>query len=206
MAKKSAKKKAPKVAPKDDGAALEKAAEDEAKGKKNPGEKYGEFVKGGRFDHSECENVEGLDLKYLNAKYIDSDGEEYDAKIPPLPLNKGNIGEVPPFENPEEEYGKVAKLPMNQQMKALQALQEKLSTPSKAFFINGESKRLVEYEGHLFMAIERKGNLIPQTSILVNFAKKGQRPNWQAIRGARPKEFVGTPPQGDRLSAHFVLA
>ena len=143
--KKAAKKAKAPALPKDDAPKAEK------EGAKKGGEPYPEFLEGGRFCIDHLKDAKGKPLSYIKAKYHDPNGLVYDARIPPLPLNKGNIIEVP-RENREEEYAKLALLPLEKQMEAFKDLQEEHSKPAMALLLNNKTTRLVEYGGHYFRA------------------------------------------------------
>lgn len=144
-------------------------------------------------------------LKYIPAIYVDSDRQEYDARICPLPTNKGVIGAIPSIDDPQKAFAAISLLPLEQQIKAVQELQAKLATPEKALLLNGKTLRLMEYKGHLLYTLDLGNKRVPCAELYVNFKKDGKSAdNWKTVSSVLPRENVSFADQ-DRTVPHFKL-
>ncbi len=145
------------------------------------------------------------DYRYGRAcSYIDNDGAEYDARILPMPVNKGEVVEIPAIMSPTAEMQKIEALPATQRAKAMLAFQRRLGETVPALEINGEVRQLARYEDLLCWTTPVGNTLVPCVNLMVNFARKTGGENWQPRNRVRPWDFV---PHGlpTGVVPHFVL-
>lgn len=116
----------------------------------------------------------GMELwdKSEEVVYVDSDGSEYQAKICPLPTNKGVVIDIPQVKNPMEEFAKIAGMPIEKQAAAFAELQSKIATAAKGFSCNGNITRLAETKGRLCKSIEVGDKTVAAPDLLVDFGEK----------------------------------
>lgn len=169
------------------------------------------FLEGGGyflFNLDQCKGFE-KELAYLPAVFVDALGSEYEARISPLPVNKGDMVDVPALENQDAEFAKLRTMDPVSQVRELKRLQSILSSPAKAFVLNGELTRLTQYQGRWCKTIlitdevTKQSNRYPVCDLIVNFSRNTQRPEWKPIASVRPREFVPSAPPGSRQVPHF---
>ncbi len=130
------------------------------------------------------------DFRYCEpCVFVDNDGEEYDARLLPLPTNKGELMQVPAMQDPFKEIQQIHRLPSARRAKALVEYNRKLMDTVPAMAIRGEEVRLVSYQGRLMYAADICGREVPCANLMVNFSRKGGE-DWKPKNSARPKEFV----------------
>lgn len=122
--------------------------------------------------------------------FVDNDGEEYPARILPLPTNKGELTRVPAIKDPLRDMVKIQKLPAARRVKALLEYNKRLEQTVPCLLLKGEEVRLCEYNGMLFPAVEVADREMPAANLMVNFSRKDLGENWCPKSGVRPKEFV----------------
>ena len=136
--------------------------------------------------------------------YVENDGEEYPARILPLPVNKGELSEVPAIKDPLKDMVKIQKLPAARRVKAMLEYNKRLQETVPCLLIKGEEVRLCRYKGLLFPAIEIADKEFPAANLMVNFSHKTGGENWCPKNGVRPKECV---PHGlpSGMVPHFYI-
>jgi len=181
-------------------------------------DQHPDFQQGGRYFvgiPGEKETDPVTPLPYVDAIYVDNDGQEYKAKISPVPTNKGALAEIPVIEDPQKEFAAIAVLPLEKQIQAVAELQTKLKSADKAIALNGKLVRLTEYKGVLMYTTERqvgegraaKTVRSPAANLLVNFEKNEKKPaNWVSVHSVRPVEHVSGAAKGEATIPHFKLA
>lgn len=145
------------------------------------------------------------DYRYGRAcTFVDNDGQEYDARILPMPVNKGEVVEIPAIMSPTAEMAKIEALPATQRAKAMLAFQRRLGETVPALELNGEVRQLARYQDLLCWTTPVGNTLVPCANLMVNFARKTGGENWQPRNRVRPREFV---PHGlpTGVVSHFVL-
>ncbi|MCZ7645288.1 MAG: hypothetical protein M5U26_08390 [Planctomycetota bacterium] len=150
------------------------------------------------------QGLHAYDYRYgVRCVFVAKDGEEYDARMLPLPVNKGTLLEIPLILDPAKAYAELGRMPAAQRVKAHKELTENLSKTAPALDIKGETKRLVEYRGMLLHGLQINGKWVPAAHLMVNFSRKGGQ-EWKSKHFVRPKEFV---PHGmaSGIVPHFYL-
>ena|SRR3990167_5184952 len=122
--------------------------------------------------------------------FVENDGEEYPARILPLPVNKGELSEAPAIKDPLKDMFKIQKLPAARRVKAMAEYNLRLQATVPVLLIKGEEVRLARYEGMLFPVVEVGEKEMPAANLMVNFSRKDGGENWCPKGGVRPKEFV----------------
>ncbi len=148
--------------------------------------------------------------QYRKCTYISADGEEYEARIIPLPTNKGTVIKVPSIlpSKYQDEVAKVGQLKIEKQMEAFAALHAEMQKSRPALKIYNEVKPLHEYKGILLHETEFRGAKVPCANLQVNLncKTKPKQPDWRDTAKVLPQEFVGTPGAGQKGKAYFKLA
>lgn len=195
MAKKD-KESAPE--PQETGAAVAEA---------KPAQKQ-DFLPGGRFAHKATDPK----VAYLDAVYVENDGQEYEAKICPLPWNKCHEEEQPPAGDMKAELAELASLVGNRRKERFDEINAKWSKMQRVLVNDqtGEVMRLAEYKGHTFAGLEDGQMLRPCVDMLINFSRDPERKEssdkWVFKACVLPIEHVRKPAKGGFPPCHFKLA
>lgn len=148
----------------------------------------------------------------VKAIFVDANGDEFPARILPVPINKGVIIQVPLVVNYVDEMQKIATLPREKQVQAVKELNEKAGKSTPALSINNRIIDLCEYgpdkmlcwAGH-----DAEGKNVPVCDLMVDYTVKtfdGAPEILKHRSRVLPAEYVGVAPKGQKGRAHFRLA
>lgn len=147
---------------------------------------------------------------YRPCVFVDQHGKEYEAKIIPLPTNKGELKQIPKIlpNKVNDEMQKIQRLPIDDQVVALEKLHVEMRASRPVLRINNEIRPLIQHGDLLCNETDFHGTQVPCMDLLVNVnsGKEGKEPDWRYAARVIPFDFVGTPRAGGRGRPHFKLA
>lgn len=153
-------------------------------------------------------------LKYHDAVYVDNDGQEYRAKLCPIPWNKVREATIPAVADFGAEMERIQRLSPEQQVRAHQELMERNGKQVKAILQNGKYIRLFEAKPGVYVpTVPRNVGSgptartidVPVGNLIVDFSRKENAPRFVNVEGVMMAGHVPTPAQGQNGPCHFKL-
>lgn len=180
-----------------------KAAPEPAKAKGR--EVYNPFAAGEPMAYDAPE-FEGVD-KPVDCIFKSPSGQEFPAKLLPLPTNKGTLTKVSKVKDVPGLFAAVGQMRNEvERHKAYMQAVEDARAECPALLINGNVWRLMEVDGRLYKTCTKDGNDRACADLMVNVGHRPDAPRWVFKQGVLHAMYAGTPAQGERWISHFKLS